>query len=166
MKPINIEKEQENFIKFIENRKSCVLSMIDDEGQPFISNAAFVKYGEAFYIYISSIADHFNFINNSEVINLMLVADENETHNHFATERARFKCKPTNLGNEGHDEIFAEFEKVHGDKLMSLLRTLDFSLFALTPKEGRYVVGFGKAFNVTISGTLFEHVVIDKKKEQ
>lgn len=166
MKPINIEKEKENFIAFMERKKSCVLSMMDDEGQPFISNAAFVKYGEAFYIYISSIAEHFNFINKSEVIDLMLVADESDTHNHFATERARFKCVPKNLGNEGNEEIFAEFSKVHGDKMMSMLRTLDFSLFALTPKEGRYVVGFGKAFNVTISGTLFEHVVIDKKKEQ
>lgn len=48
---------------------------------------------------------------------------------------------------------------------MDILRGLDFSLFELTPFEGRYVVGFGLAFDVTIDGKTFKHVVVDKKSE-
>ena len=44
-------------------------------------------------------------------------------------------------------------------------RCLDFSLFELTPTQGRYVVGFGLAFDVDIDGDVFEHVVVDKKNK-
>ncbi|WP_342558701.1 pyridoxamine 5'-phosphate oxidase family protein [Metasolibacillus sp. FSL K6-0083] len=163
MKPINIEKEKENYLHFIEGRKTCVMSMLNDEGEPFISNSPVVKIGDTFYIYISRIADHYRFIENSKVVDMLLIADEASTHNHFATERLRFKCTPENLGNEGHETIFEAFSNTHGNQIMSLLKTLDFSLFSLTPIEGRYVVGFGKAFDVNPSGTKFEHVVVDKK---
>lgn len=163
MKPVNIEKEKENFLHFIESKKTCVMSMLNAEGEPFISNSPFVKIGDAFYIYISRIADHYRFLENSKFVDIMLIADEASTHNHFATERLRFKCVPENIGNEGHEEIFEAFSKTQGNQIMSLLKTLDFSLFALVPVEGRYVVGFGKAFEVNPSGTKFEHVVVDKK---
>ncbi|WP_443136976.1 hypothetical protein [Lysinibacillus sp. JNUCC 51] len=52
---------------------------------------------------------------------------------------------------------------MHNAKMMELLRTLDFSLFELTPLEGRYVVGFGKAFTIDITNDTLVHVVIDKK---
>jgi len=44
-----------------------------------------------------------------------------------------------------------------------MLRSLDFSLFELTPVAGRYVVGFGKAFTIDIANDKLIHVVIDKK---
>lgn len=163
MKPVNIEKEKENFLHFIDSKKTCVMSMLNAEGEPFISNSPFVKIGDVFYIYISRIADHYRFLENSKFVDIMLIADEASTHNHFATERLRFKCVPENIGNEGHEEIFEAFSKTQGNQIMSLLKTLDFSLFALAPVEGRYVVGFGKAFEVNPSGTKFEHVVVDKK---
>lgn len=163
MKQINIEKEKENFSTFIEGKKACVMSMLREDGTPFISNAPFVKVEDVFYIYISRVAEHYKLIEESQFVDVMLVADESVTHNHFATERARFKCTVENLGNEGHETIFAAFDNRHGKQIMTMLKTLDFSLFALTPVEGRYVVGFGKAFEVNPSGTKFEHVVIDKK---
>lgn len=160
--PIDLEKEKQNFESFLARKKTCVLSMIDKSGEPFASTASIVKVGQTFYIYISKIAEHFAFIQNSRLVDVMFVADEAETTNHFATERARFKCVPTEVGNDGYEQVFAAFAKIHGESMMSLLRTLDFSLFALSPIEGRYVVGFGKAFNVTLDGTKFEHVVVRK----
>ena len=162
-KPMDLEKEKQNFESFLARKKTCVLSMIDTNGEPFASTAPIVNVGQTFYIYISKIAEHFAFIQNSKVVDVMFVADEAEMNNHFATERARFKCVPKNIGNDGHEQVFAMFAKIHGESMMNLLRTLDFSLFALTPIEGRYVVGFGKAFNVTLDGTTFEHVVVNKK---
>ena len=48
--------------------------------------------------------------------------------------------------------------------MMDVLRGLDFSLFELTPLQGRYVVGFGMAFDLDIDANVFTHVVVDKKK--
>lgn len=73
------------------------------------------------------------------------------------------QCIPKKLGNEGHEDIFATFNQLFNAKMMELVRSLDFSLFELTPIEGRYVVGFGKAFTIDIANDTLIHVVIDKK---
>lgn len=164
-RPVDVEQNKENYLKFIEDRKTMIISMLDSEGQPFISNAPCIRNDGKFYIYISQIADHYNYIENSKYVDVLLIADESATNNKFATERARWKCVPKNIGNEGHEELFDKFKEQHGAATVNLLRTLDFSLFELTPLTGRYVVGFGMAFDVDVDGDRFIHVVVDKKKE-
>lgn len=63
-----------------------------------------------------------------------------------------------NVGNEGYEEVFAKFEAKFGAPTFNMLRTLDFSLFELTLAKGRYVIGFGQAFDVDFPGEHFEHV--------
>ncbi|WP_308637225.1 HugZ family pyridoxamine 5'-phosphate oxidase [Paenibacillus silvisoli] len=163
MKQPNIEETRGKYIDFIESRKSLVISTLDAEGTPFISYAPFVKADGKLFIYISRISDHYRFVENNERIHVMMIHDESATPNAFARERARWVCTSENLGNEGHEAIFAGFDAKFGDKMMTMLRGLDFSLFELTPLSGRYVVGFGQAFDVDLSGDRFEHVVVDRK---
>ncbi|GLC87349.1 hypothetical protein [Lysinibacillus piscis] len=94
---------------------------------------------------------------------MICVADEAVTTNPFAPERARWQCKPTYLGNADHEEIFAAFDALFNAQMMALLRSLDFALFELTPVEGRYVVGFGKAFAIGVEDGTLTHIVVDKK---
>lgn len=162
-KPIDIEEIRVNYKTFKENKKSLMLSLIDEEGNPFSSTAAFVQLDGKFYVYISKIAEHYALLERAQFADVLFVADESVTQNHFATERARWQCKPTLLGNEGHEEVFEKFNEVHNANMMKLLRTLDFSLFELAPINGRYVVGFGKAFDIDVAEDSLTHVVIDKK---
>ncbi|WP_391204058.1 HugZ family protein [Psychrobacillus sp. L4] len=164
-KAIDLEGNKEKYLKFVESRKNLILSLLDEEGKPFTSYAPFVKKDGKLYIYISKIAEHYDLMEKNEFVNAFLLADESTTPNKFATERVRFICTPENIGNEGHDDIFALFNSQHGEKMMEVLRGLDFSLFELTPFQGRYVVGFGMAFDLDINATVFNHVVVDKKKE-
>lgn len=164
-KPVDIEKNKENYLQFIANRKNLVLSLIDDEGKPFISYAPFVRKEGKLYIYISKIADHYRYAENNDFVDVLLLADESATNNKFATERVRWSCTANNIGNDGHEDIFELFNADHGEKMMDLLRGLDFSLFELNPLQGRYVVGFGMAFDIDVDANRFNHVVIDKKKE-
>lgn len=162
-KPIDIEQIRKDYEAFIQGRKSFVLSFVDKEGMPFSSSAAFVRVNGKFYVYVSRIAEHHQLLEQAQVVDVLCVADQAVTQNHFATERARFQCTPKNLGNEGHEEVFAAFDEVHTVNMMKLLRTLDFSLFELTPVKGRYVVGFGKAFDIDFAEDTLTHVIIDKK---
>ncbi|OAB43900.1 HugZ family protein [Paenibacillus antarcticus] len=164
-KPVDLEKNKENYLQFIANRRNLILSLIDEDGKPFISYAPFVKKEGKLYIYISKIADHYRLTENNEFVDVLLIADESATNNKFATERARLNCTSSNIGNDGHEDIFELFNADHGSKMMDLLRGLDFSLFELTPVQGRYVVGFGMAFDIDVDANLFSHVVIDKKKD-
>ncbi len=161
---IDLNQIRTDYEAFLQRKKSILLSFVTPEGQPFSSSAAFVQVNNKFYVYVSHIAEHHQLLEQNEIIDVLLVADEAVTQNHFATERARFQCAPKNLGNEGHEEIFEAFDTVHSKKMMQLLRTLDFSLFELTPLKGRYVVGFGKAFDIDFAEDTLTHVVIDKKK--
>ncbi|MNI43402.1 Pyridoxamine 5'-phosphate oxidase [compost metagenome] len=165
-KPVDVEKNKENYLQFISNRKNLILSLIDDEGKPFISYAPFVKKDGKLYIYISKIADHYRYMESNEFVDVLLIADESATNNKFATERVRWNCTSENIGNDGHDDIFELFNTDHGAKMMDLLRGLDFSLFEMNPLKGRYVVGFGMAFDIDLDANLFSHVVIDKKKDE
>jgi len=142
-----------------------ILNLLDDNGRPFSSYAPFVKKDDKLYIYISKIAEHFNLMEKNEYVDALLIADESVTINKFATERVRWSCTSKNIGNEGHDEIFELFNTDHGAKMLDVLRGLDFSLFELTPLQGRYVVGFGMAFDLDIDANVFTHVVVDKKKD-
>jgi len=161
-KTVNLEKNKERYLQFIESRDTLVLSMLDEEGHPFSSCAPFVKKDDKLYIFISEVAEHYHLLKKNEYVDVLLIADESETKNSFATERARWKCTPTNIGNDDQEDIFSLFYGKHGEALVDMLKGLDFSLFELTPHQGRYVVGFGLAFNVDIDGDTFAHVVIDK----
>ncbi|MCR8644514.1 pyridoxamine 5'-phosphate oxidase family protein [Paenibacillus sp. N1-5-1-14] len=163
MKPIDTATMKVKFQEFIGSRKTLMISSQDETGAPFISYAPFVKVEGNLYIYISKISDHFRYVEENERIHVMMIADESETPNAFARERARYACSTENLGNEGNEEIFEQFNTKFSDKMMNMLRGLDFSLFKLTPLTGRFVVGFGQAYDVDITGEKFEHIVVDKK---
>jgi putative heme iron utilization protein len=165
-KPVDVEKHKDSYLQFVANRKNLILNLIGDDGRPFTSYAPFVKANGKLYIYISRIADHYRYMESNEYVDVLLIADESATTNKFATERVRWSCTSVNIGNEGHDDIFVLFNNDHGAKMMDMLRGLDFSLFEITPLQGRYVVGFGMAFDLDLEANIFNHVVVDKKRDK
>lgn len=164
-KEIDLEKYKVMYRNLLKRKHTAVLSFVDEDGKPFSSITPIITKDNKFYIYISRIAEHFKLAENSDYIDVLIHADESETKNKFATERVRFSCTPRNLGNKGHEDIFRLFDESFGESTMKLLRRLDFSLFELRPEEGRYVVGFGLAFDVTVDVEKFEHAVVDKNSK-
>ncbi|MFJ7753096.1 HugZ family protein [Peribacillus muralis] len=163
VKSMDISAKKEQYVQFLNKCNTMVISTKDDNGDPFISYAPFVQHEGKFYIYISKISDHYQFIEANQLISIMLLADEQGSPNLFALERVRFQCTAVNIGNEGHEDIFSKFSENHGAPMMGVLRGLDLSLFELTPIDGRYVIGFGQAFSIDLAGDKFDHVVVDKK---
>ncbi|MCL6587436.1 HugZ family pyridoxamine 5'-phosphate oxidase [Anoxybacillus sp. J5B_2022] len=159
----NLECKRERYMQFLNQCKTMVISTVDENGDPFISYAPFVIHEGHFYIFISKISEHFRYIEDNSHISVMMLADEKESPNLFARERVRFTCTSECVGNDGQDAIFAKFEHIYGSALMRLLRTIDMYLFKLTPIAGRYVVGFGEAFEVNMQGTQFTHVVVEPR---
>lgn len=153
---LNVLKE--NYQQLVGNTKSIFLSTISLDGSPFLSYAPFVEHEGKVYLYLSQIAEHYHNMEKNPAVDVMLAADESATKNIFARERARFKGTAKNVGNEGYEEVFEKFEQKFGVPTFKMLRTLDFSLFELTLANGRYVIGFGQAFDVDFAGEHFDHV--------
>lgn len=164
-KSIDVAKYKEMYRTFVDKKETVVLSFIDEHGVPFSSVAPFIEHDGKLYVYISQVAEHYHLMETNRKVDVLIIADEADSNNRFATERARWVCTPKNIGNEGHENIFTAFNEAFGEKMMTMLRGLDFSLFELTPDMGRYVVGFGLAFNTNLDGSIFEHVVVDKNNK-
>ncbi|EUJ47762.1 HugZ family pyridoxamine 5'-phosphate oxidase [Paenilisteria rocourtiae] len=160
---INIDKVKSRYDAFVTSRKTIVISSNDADGNPFISYAPFIRHEGKLYIYISAIAEHYNFIEQNKTIQIMMLADEQGTKNLFARERLYFKCTAENIGNDNLEAIFEKMTAIHGSQLIQLLRTIDMSIFELTPLDGRYVIGFGQAFTVDFATEKLEHIVVEKK---
>jgi len=163
---LKLETYKQKYLDFLKSRHTAVLNFVDPAGRPFSSTAPFVQKDNRFYVYISEVAEHFQLMKTNEIVDVLILADQADSKNPFATERVRYACRPAFLGNDGLEDIFALFNDLYNEKMMTLFRGLDFAMFELTPLEGRYVVGFGLAFDLTVDGETFNHVVIDKEKDK
>ncbi|MDI9918866.1 pyridoxamine 5'-phosphate oxidase family protein [Rhodococcus sp. IEGM 1379] len=156
------EKSLDAYRTFLAERKTVVISTKDENGEPFLSIVPFAIPEDSLYVYVSEIADHYTYLHNAETACVLIYGGESESVNLFDIERARFACTVIECAEEGHDAAFEKLGARTNAKMVDLLRTLDFHLFRLTPQQGRYVVGFGKAFDVIFDGSRFDHGVIDK----
>ncbi|WP_305092114.1 HugZ family protein [Prescottella sp. R16] len=157
------DKALNDYRSFLATRKTVVIATRDENGDPFLSIAPFVVHDGGLYVYASEIADHYRYLRDANTVRVLIHADEAESGNVFGVERASFVCTVEQKPEEGHDAVFEKFADRTNAKLVETLRGLDFHLFRLTPQDGRYVVGFGKAFEVSFDGSRFDHVVVDKK---
>ncbi|MFD4183667.1 pyridoxamine 5'-phosphate oxidase family protein, partial [Rhodococcus sp. NPDC058514] len=143
------EKSLAGYRAFLSERKTVVIATKDANGEPFQSIAPFVVHDGALYVYVSEVADHYVYLRDAETARVMIHGDESGAANIFGIERASFVCDVEQKQEEGHDAVFEAFGERTNAKMVDLLRGLDFHLFRLTPRDGRYVVGFGKAFEVS-----------------
>ncbi|NWL88734.1 MULTISPECIES: HugZ family protein [unclassified Paenibacillus] len=161
MNVLDIASIKNQYLEFSNSLKTVMMSTIDEQGKPFVSYAPFVKHNGKLYVYLSRVANHYDHLENNPLVDVMLIEDEGNTANLFARQRARFECTTQNVGNDGYEEVFELFSETFNKKMFGMLRTLDFSLFEITPRNGRYVVGFGLAFDIDLMGDRFEHVARD-----
>lgn len=154
-----------NMQALIASHQTLSLSTLSATGRPEISYTPFLQGKDGrFYIFISELAHHTPNLLANVACAILFAAPEAETKNPFARERAFFNCEAEELprGTDACDQYLSKLRERFG-KTVELLRQLpDFHLFALTPLEGQYTVGFGKAFRVDSEGRL-SHIVIDKK---
>ena len=149
----------ENLIK---NNKTLVISSLDKENNPRISYSPFVYMNNKLYIYISKVAEHYNNILNNGNISVMIIEDEKDSKSTFDRNRVTFVGKATRI--EDNEEIFEEFSNKQGESIMTMLRKMDFNIFEIVIEKGRYVEGFGKAFDIKNEDNelILEHVKLDK----
>jgi putative heme iron utilization protein len=153
---------EERFKNFKQSVKTLQLSTLTPEGKPYASYSPFVidELGN-FYIFISKLAGHTqNLIENPQV-SILIIEDEADTRQIFARQRLTYQCNVEVVNNDEAtytsqlDAMQSRFGNV-----MELLQTLaDFTLFRLTPYQGQYVLGFGKAYTLVGTGLLkLEHI--------
>lgn len=155
-------------LRVLQQGKETLLLSTQGEEYPEISYAPYVRDQKGcFYIFISQLAAHTKNLMNSPYASVMFIANEEQSQNLFARERAIYKCTSAEVSKEDKNYmvLLEQMENELG-KVVGMLRSLpDFHLFCLQPTEGRYVVGFGKAYTIDlITGELI-HITEEQVKK-
>jgi len=162
---------EQSFRNFKQSVKTLQLSTLTKEGKPNASYSPFVvdKQGN-FYIFVSQLASHTQDLLANPQASILLIQDEADTRQIFARRRISYQCDVEIVDADSSDYLLMinMLEERFGN-VVSLLRTLpDFILFRLTPYQGQYVKGFGKAYKLEGEGLLrLEHInpQVNNKKE-
>ena len=142
---------EENFFQFKTSVKTVSLSTLNKAERPNISYAPFIEDENGFfYVFLSQLASHTQDLLTHPFASILLMEDEQDSRQLFARQRITYQCEISIVSSEDSSFgiILDNFEDSFGS-IIPLLRNLpDFILFKLSPTEGRYVQGFGKAYEL------------------
>ncbi|ARV59651.1 pyridoxamine 5-phosphate oxidase [Nostocales cyanobacterium HT-58-2] len=131
--------------------QSLVISTVSADGIPNASYAPFVMdESKNIYIYVSGLSSHTQNLHAVPRAGVLFIEDESQTKQIFARRRLTFDCTATLIerDTEVWNQIVDRFEARFGE-MIQLLRDLpDFRIFKLIPIQGRFVIGFGAAYEV------------------
>jgi len=135
----------------IRSARIASLGTMHDEA-PQVSMAAFICEDDfsAFYIFVSRLAQHTVDMQKDNRVSLMICEtdDNREDPQTLARVSIRGKAEMIQMGEPGFtrlkEQYIARFPE--SEKLFNLS---DFSFWRISPRGGRYVAGFAKAFNIT-----------------
>lgn len=135
---------------FIAQRNSLVLATHDAQGECELGVAPCVHVDGAFAVLLSQLAPHTRHLETEPRLNVMFLQDEADLRQPFARQRLVLSCDAARLerADARSDALFEQMESCFGS-IVPLLRGLaDFHVFVLTPRSGRFVAGFGKAYRL------------------
>lgn len=127
------------------------MATVNAEGLPHVSYAPFAFDNAGYYILISDIATHGQNLKSNKNVSIMMVEDEGTAKNIHARKRLTFDTTAEYVEKDSDQGVAAI--QAMGDRFGEIAHNLaklgDFNLYRLTPSNGRYVKGFGQAFNVS-----------------
>ena len=135
--------------------KTLQMATASAAGEPEASYAPFVRTDDnAFYICVSDLSRHTGHLAANSRASVLLIEDESEAAQLFARRRLVFECAAGQVerGSARWNAVMDLFEHEFG-AVIGLIRPLaDFRMFALVPRRGVFVKGFGQAYRIAGPG--------------
>lgn len=137
--------------------KSLMLSTVTTAGQPQASYAPFVMTNDgppgatrSFYLFVSGLSSHTPNLKATPQAGILLIQDEADTAQIFARQRLMYDCRVERISPQDPQwTAVADRFQVQFGALIEMLRQMpDFQIFRLVPLSGRFVLGFGAAYEV------------------
>ncbi|MBW4628091.1 MAG: pyridoxamine 5'-phosphate oxidase family protein [Brasilonema octagenarum HA4186-MV1] len=136
---------------FTDSFQSLMISTVSTDNTPNASYAPFViDKSKNIYIYVSGLSTHTQNLHAVPKASVLFIDDESQTKQIFARRRLTFDCTATLVERETElwKQIVDSFEARFGEMIQILRDLPDFRIFQLTPSKGRFVIGFGAAYEV------------------
>ncbi len=132
-----------------ESQCSVILATVGSGGYPEASYAPYVSdERDTFYILVSQLARHTRNLEANCKASLLFIEPEDSARQIFARRRLTYRCEAELIARDAPQWAaqLAAMQRCFGAVVDQLSRLADFRLFRLVPLEGRYVRGFGQAF--------------------
>lgn len=154
----DIKIVEEDMEKFMDSYNSICIASLSPENHVVCTYAPLLRDGKDCYIYISEISEHYkNLRTNPKNVEIMFLEDECKAKSPIVRQRLRFRTEVEFIERgELFDRVYDNFEqKTNRAVGVKTIRSMmDFHLVRLHFKEGRYVKGFGQAFDITADGVV------------
>lgn len=137
--------------EFKQKCQTLLLATVDKYGTPNVSYAPFVINNGEYQVLISTIARHARNLQAVPKVSLMLLEDESQSRQIFARRRLTFDATARLIDRQQPEwqASISALKARHGELVDELSQMEDFKLFSFKPIQGRFVKGFGKAFEVS-----------------
>lgn len=154
IEPTDLSELSESYQALLASQQTLLLSTASKQALPDLSYAPFVRDGQGcFTVYLSELAAHARNLLENPQASILFIRPEQESANLFARERAVIACKVQEISRAGdsYQERLQLLQDRFGNVVELLSSLNDFHLFVLQPQSGRYVLGFGKAFDINVA---------------
>ncbi len=151
MQGLSSEKLQAIYQAFPDQFESIILGTASSEAEPQASYApCIVDEAKNIYIFVSGLSAHTQNLTTMGKASALFIEDESKTSQMFARKRLSYDCTAVLIAREEEqwEAIAQKFENRFGN-IVELMKGLpDFRIFQLKPRSGRFVLGFGKAYDI------------------
>lgn len=130
---------------------SLMLSTVNPDGTPHASYAPYVRDAAyRLHVFTSGLSAHTNNLLAHPQVSVLLIEDEAKTQQIFARQRITYNCQAELLERHSApwETMANQFEQRFGEIIQMLRQLADFQIFRLTPEAGRFVMGFGAAYEI------------------
>ncbi|MCL6416157.1 pyridoxamine 5'-phosphate oxidase family protein [Aestuariirhabdus sp. Z084] len=135
---------------FLASRNSLMLATVDTDGKPLSSYAPCCLNEGAFYVFLSELAPHTGNLLANEQLSLLLIEDQADCSNAFRRQRLSCTARATRIERTDSrwHQITDQLEQELGGTMPVLKQLPDFHLFRITPDQGTFICGFGRAYRL------------------
>ncbi|PAF52288.1 HugZ family heme oxygenase [Helicobacter sp. 13S00477-4] len=151
-KTLDIDLVKKEIEDFINEFGSVIISSIHPSNQAICSYAPLLKCGGKFYIYISEVSEHYESLRAyPKNVEVMFIEDECKAKSVILRKRLRYKTEVEFISrNEEFEKVFDTFVEHTGGAggIKTIRNMMDFHLVRLNFSKGRFVKGFGQAYDI------------------
>ena len=152
------QSEQQDQIRaLLDSMQSVLLATVHQDSSPLASYTPFAIDDErsGMWILVSDLAGHAQNLSRSHQCSALVIRDEQDSAQVYVRERLQYEMRSEECRRDDtswHSGVQALRQR-HGGLVDTLTSLTDFRLFHLLPQSGRYIVGFGQAYEL-VSGSL------------
>lgn len=141
---------QQEAMAFVRSRKTLQLASLTAKGEPFASYAPFALGRGGFYVLLSELAVHGKNLQQNARVSILIVEDEDSSDEVFARQRVSCSALAEGIARDTPDWLagIQALADRHGERIHQLSQLTDFRMFLLKPANGRFVKGFGRAYEL------------------